>query len=137
MDCLIKRVKVGNKMNLIEKIKNYKTKKKLIEENIRLKARLGVCWKAPVPAVTEKRNIQKIKCSMEVDRIDLERGITMEHIKLNIANKMLEDIIPFIEFESSDNPWDLIRIGGRVYTGTLYIATGDRKYDNMENDCRN
>lgn len=119
----------GGSMNLIEKWKNRETKRKLKEENIRLKARLGVCWKAPVHVTTEKRNIQKIKCSMEVDRIDLERGITMEYIKLNIANKMLEDIIPFIEFESSDNPWELIKIGGRVYTGTLYIATGDKKYE--------
>lgn len=114
-------------MNLIDKWKNRETKKKLREENIRLKSQLDMYLKAPIPVVMEKRNIQKIKCSMEVDRIDLERGITMEHIKRNIANKMLEDIIPFIKFESSNNPCELIRIGGRVYTGTLYVATGDRK----------
>lgn len=116
-------------MNLIEKWKNRETKKKLKEENIWLKAQLDMYLKAPVPVVMEKRNIQKIKCSMEVDRIDLERGITTEHIKLKIANKMLEDIMPFIEFEYSDNPWDLMRIEGRVYTGTLYVATDDKKYD--------
>lgn len=110
-------------MNLIEKWKNRETKKKLREENIRLKAKLEANLKSSFPVVTINHNIQKVKFSMEVNQIDLEHGIPTEYIKRNIANGILEYIEPFIEYNFCDST----EYGGKIYTGTLYIVTGDRK----------
>lgn len=113
--------------------KNRDTKRKLREENIRLKARLETNLKNSFPVVTVSRNIQKVKFSMEVNQMDLECGIPTEYIKRSIVNGISECIEPFIEYDFCDSA----EYGGKIYTGSLYIATGDRKHDNMENDCRN
>lgn len=112
-------------MWIIEKWKNRETKKKLREENIRLKAQLDAILKMPSPVVTVNRNIQRVKCSVEVSKMELEHGIPTGHIKTEIANKILECIMPFIEFDFSDTR----EHGGKIYTGTLYVATGNRRYE--------
>lgn len=112
-------------MWIIEKLKNRETKKKLREENVRLKAKLEANLKSSFPVVTISRNIQKVKFSMEVNRIDLERGISTEYIKRNIVNGISEYIEPFIEY----NFYDYTEYGGKIYTGTVYLATGDKKYE--------
>lgn len=113
-------------MNLIDKWKNRETKKKLREENIRLMQKLEDYLKVPSPVITVERNIQMIKSSVEVSRADFECGITTEYIKEDIARRMIGDIKPFIEFDFVDSP----NYGGKIYIGTLYVATGDRK-----NEC--
>lgn len=47
-------------MQIIEKWKTRETKKKLREENIRLKAEIEVNMKTPYPVCTVGRNIHKI-----------------------------------------------------------------------------
>ena len=47
-------------MNPIEKWKNRETKKKLREENIRLKAEIETHLKTPYPVCTVERNVQKV-----------------------------------------------------------------------------
>lgn len=47
-------------MNLIEKWKNRETKKKLHEENIRLKSELKAYMKIPPPVCTVERNVQRV-----------------------------------------------------------------------------
>lgn len=109
-------------MNLIEKWKNRETKKKLREENIRLK------WKVEnlenlrrTPSVcTIERNVQAVHSEYAVPsyKSDTPEGI----IKVRIASNLMDYLMPFIEYDFRDNPH-----GGKVYTGTLYVATGDRK----------
>lgn len=112
-------------MGLMEKWKNRETKKKLREENIRLKSQLEANVKRPFPVMTVERNIQKVKFSMEVNQMDLERGIPAEYIKRNIVNGIAEYIEPLIEYDFCDMKGCV----GKVYTGTLYVATGDRHYE--------
>lgn len=110
-------------MNLIEKWKNRETKRKLREENIRLKeenrclrsiSRANVC--------TVERNVQKVCGHFEMDEKTL--SIPEEYIKRDILRSMVDSILPFIEYDFRDNGY-----GGKIYTGTLYVATGDRKYE--------
>lgn len=112
-------------MHLIEKLKNYKTKKKLREENIRLKAQIDANLKRPFPVMTVDRNIQKVKFSIEISQMDLERGMPAEYIKKNIVNGIAKYIEPMIEYDFVD----IAGYGGKIYTGTLYVATGDRNYE--------
>lgn len=109
-------------MNLFEKWKKRDTKKKLQEENIRLKTELDLLHKIPKPPVcTIERNVQ---------RVITKKGIGIEHsnipaevIKNMLCQEMLNDIVPFVDFgfENGEN-------GYLIYTATLYVATGDRKY---------
>ena len=112
-------------MNLIDKWKNRETKKKLREENIRLKEQLKCNLKNSLPVITVNRNIQKVKFSLEVNQRDLEHGIPIEYIKRNIVNGIAEHIEPFIEYNFCDST----EYVGKIYTGTLFVATGDKKYE--------
>lgn len=109
-------------MNLIKNWKNRETKKKLREENIRLKAQIDANLKRPYPVMTVERNVQKVKFSVEISQIDLERGIPTEYIKRQIVNGIAKYIEPMIEYDFGD----MSGYGGKIYTGTLYVATGDR-----------
>lgn len=112
-------------MNLIKKWKNRETKKKLREENVRLKAQLEFNLKNSLPVITVNRNIQKVKFRLEVNQMDLEHGVPTEYIKRNIVNGIAEYIEPFIEYNFCDST----KYGGKIYTGTLFVATGDNKYE--------
>lgn len=110
-------------MNLIERWKNRETKKKLREENIRLReenkflksiSKSNVC--------TVERNIQKVRGCVAVNERNL--SVPEEYIKRQIAHNIVESILPFIEYDFQDN-----KRAGKIYTGTLHIATGDRKYE--------
>lgn len=114
-----------NKMHLIEKIKNYKTKKKLREENIRLKAQIDANLKRPFQVMTVDRNIQKVKFSIEIGQMDLDRGVPTEYIKRQIVEGIAQYIQPMIEYDFVD----MAGYGGKIYTGTLYVKTGDRNYE--------
>lgn len=110
-------------MSLIEKLKNRETKKKLREENIRLQEENKCLRNVPVPNIcTIERNIQKICSDVEVNQMNID--MPEEYIKRNIARNMIDHISPFIEYDFRDNGY-----GGKIYTGILYVATGDRKYE--------
>lgn len=110
-------------MNLIEKWKNRETKQKLREENIRLQAENRILKGTSKPNVcTIERNIQKVRGCVEVNETNL--SIPEEYIKREIAEKIIESVLPFIEYDFQDNGFS-----GKIYTGTLYVATGDRKYE--------
>lgn len=109
-------------MNLIEIWKNRETKKKLREENIRLKEQLALKITYHNPIVTVERNVQRIQFKQ---RIKFERGIPTDYIKESIANGILQEIKPFIEYDFHDSPV----YGESIYSGTIYIVTGDRKYE--------
>lgn len=108
-------------MNLIEKWKNRETKKKLREENIRLKEKIRCMESARKPSVcTIERNVQELR----VDFLPPQNCECMpaEIIKRRITDRMAEYLEPFIEYGFYDNSH-----GQRIYTGTLFVATGDRK----------
>lgn len=48
-----------------------------------------------------------------------------EFIKDECIRQMVDHLKPFIEYDFHD----ILETGGRVYTGTLYVATGDRKHE--------
>lgn len=110
-------------MNLIEKWKNRKTKKSLREENIRLKAQVDMLHRVKPPICTVERNVQVLRVRFEVNRN--ERDMPAEYIKNECILQMAEYLKPFIEYDFHD----IRETGGRVYTGTLYVATGDRKHE--------
>lgn len=110
-------------MNLIEKWKNRETKQKLREENICLREENRCLKSVSRPNVcTVERNIQKVRGCVEVNERNL--SIPEECIKRQIAQNIVDAVLPFIEYDFQDNGY-----GGKIYTGTLYVATGDRRYE--------
>lgn len=110
-------------MNLIEKWKNRETKKKLLEENIRLKAEIEAHLKTPYPVCTVERNVQKV-CAKHMIT-ERERGIPTEIVKHELLNKLSEHLSDFVEYDFEND-----RYGNTIYTAILYVATGDRRYEN-------
>ena len=110
-------------MNLIEKWKNRETKKKLREENIRLKTEIEMLHKIPKPPVcTVERNVQKV-CA-RISYSGMESRLPSEMIKYELKRKLMENIDPFIEYDFDKNGY-----GEENYTAILYAATGDRKHE--------
>ena len=110
-------------MNLIEKWKNRETKKKLREENIRLKEENKILSSIPKPAVcTVDRNVQK-ECA-RISYSGMELRLPSETIKHELKRKLMENIEPFIEYDFDKNGY-----GEENYTAILYVETGDRKHE--------
>lgn len=107
-------------MNLIEKWKTRETKKKLREENIRLKTEIEVLMKTPYPVCTVERNVQKVCAKHMVS--EMERGILLEIVKHELLHKLSEHLSDFVEYDFENDGY-----GNTVYTAILYVATGDRR----------
>ena len=88
-------------MNLIEKWKTRETKKKLREENIRLKAEIEAHMKTPYPVYTVERNVQKV--CVRISYSGMELRLPSETIKHELKRKLMEKIEPFIEYEFDKN----------------------------------
>lgn len=108
-------------MNLIEKWKTRETKKKLREENIRLKAEIEAHMKTSYPVCTVERNVQKVSAKHMVS--EMERGIPSEIVKHELLHKLSEHLSDFVEYDFEND-----RYGNAIYTAILYVATGDRRY---------
>lgn len=110
-------------MNLIEMWINRETKKKLREENIRLKTEIEVLHKIPEPPVcTVERNIQKVCAECTVK--EMRRDIPAEIVKNELLRKLSECLSDFIEYDFSND-----RYGNCKYKAILYVATGDKRYE--------
>lgn len=110
-------------MNLLEKWKSRETKKKLREENIRLKTEIEMLHKIPKPPVcTVERNVQRV-CAKHMIT-ERERGIPTEIVKHELLNKLSEHLSDFVEYDFEND-----RHGNTIYTAILYVATGDRKHE--------
>lgn len=109
-------------MNLIEKWKNRETKKKLREENIRLKSEIEAYMKTPFPVCTVERNVQKVCAKWTVT--EMQKDIPSEIVKNELLRKLSENLSAFVEYDFMND-----RYGNQTYTATLYVATGDRRYE--------
>lgn len=108
-------------MRLIEKWKNRETKKKLREENIRLKTEIEMSHGIPKPTVCAvERNVQKICAKHRIT--EMEIGIPTEVVKHELLNKLSEHLSDFVEYDFEND-----RYGNTIYTAILYVATGDRR----------
>ena len=108
-------------MRLIEKWKNRETKKKLREENIRLKTEIEMLHKIPKPPVcTVERNVQRVCARISCGGMEL--SLPSEIIKDELHKKLMENIEPFVEYD-----FDKIAYGEENYTAILYVATGDKR----------
>lgn len=96
--------------------KDFKTKKQLQEENIRLKARLDFELNRPGIYTVEK-NVHRVRAQQLIP--DTQRDVPEKYIKESIARHMAEELRPFIEYDFCDAPG-----GGKIYSGILYVATG-------------
>lgn len=111
-------------MNLIDKLKNRETKKKLKEENIRLNAQIEMQFRMCRPIVTIHRNIQQVKGAFHTTYYgekDIPAEFREQIAKEQIIQDMMRHIEPFIEYDFKSNS-----NGGMDYIGTLYVATGDK-----------
>ena len=109
-------------MNLIEKWKSRETKKKLREENIRLKAEIDAHMKTPYPVCTVERNVQKVCAKWTLT--EMQRDIPSEIIKNELLRKLSESLSDFVEYDFTND-----RYGNRMFTAILYVATGDKRYE--------
>ena len=107
-------------MNLIEKWKNRETKKSLREENIRLKAEIEAHMKTPYPVCTVERNVQRIRSRFIIRQNDV---MTADYAKEKVKHDLVAYISPFIEWNLEDE----YGTRDKILTGTLYVATGDRR----------
>lgn len=118
-------------MNLIEKWKNRETKKKLREENIhlteqnenlkkQLEASFGIMNRPNI--IKEERNVHRMRAQFLVEKNNPYRtDFSAEYIKHEIAGNMLKELEEVIEYDFFDTEV------GRIYTGTLWAATGDKR----------
>ena len=81
-------------INLIEKWKNRETKKKLREENMKLKEMLLPQWKEPYLKGLRLTKFEVISIMKET-----EYYIPINHIRYEICKELFEKIMPFIEIE--------------------------------------
>ena len=107
-------------MQIIEKWKNRETKKKLREENIRLKAEIEAHMKTPYPVCTVERNVQKVCVKHMVS--EMERNIPSEIVKHELLHKLSEHLSDFVEYDFEND-----RYGNMIYTAILHVAMGDRR----------
>lgn len=75
--------------------KNFKTKRKLKEENERLKFMLS----RPEPVWFAECDVQKVSACMTIDE-----KVPAEVIKRNITRNLAEELGPFIEWDFRDTP---------------------------------
>ena len=105
-------------MRLIEKWKNRETKKKLKEENIRLKTEIEMIHKISKPPLcTVERNVQKV-CA----KWTAKGGVPIEIVKQELSHNLMKYLSGFVEYNFEND-----RYGNTVYTAILYVATGDRR----------
>lgn len=96
-------------MNLIEKWKNRETKKKLREENIRLKDKIESYAKAPCRVYTVERNVQKLSATLVA-----AEGMPEEIVKQELLRNLTMCLSDFVEYGHED---------GGIHTASLYVAT--------------
>ena len=110
-------------MSLLEKWKNRETKKKLREENIRLKNEIEMIHKIPKPPIcTVERNVQRVCANWTVTEI--QRDIPSEIVKNELLHKLSESLSDFVEYDFTND-----RYGNRMFTAILYVATGDNRHE--------
>ena len=104
-------------MQIIEKWKKRETKKKLREENKRLKSILTAHnWSRFIKK--RESEIQKIAYVKSVPSDCLiSPEYELELIKADIKANIIKDVIPFIEFSDSDG-----LMGSKEVRGTLYVV---------------
>ena len=81
-------------MNLIEKWKNRETKKKLREENKRLKEMLFPQWKNPALVRHRQVKLEKVSAITTVPKY-----IPENYINSNLSQKIAEKVSPFMKKE--------------------------------------
>lgn len=109
-------------MNLIEKWRSRETKKKLKEENIRLKAEINTHMKTLYPICTVERNVQKVCAKWTLTK--MQRDVPTEIVKNELLRKLSESLSDFVEYDFMND-----RYGNQTYIATLYVATGDKRYE--------
>lgn len=106
-------------MNLIEKWKNRETKKKLWEENLRLKEQLKVDVNTLALSIENKR-IEKLCVTHQLPPTD---NIPSDYIKRSAEQGLLYQILPYIDYKISDGGL----LGGKAYSATVYVVAGDNQ----------
>ena len=81
-------------MNIIKKWKNRETKKKLREENKRLKEMLSMQWKNPTLVSCRRVKFEKVSAITTVPKY-----IPDNYINSNLSQKIAERISPFMKKE--------------------------------------
>ena len=81
-------------MNLIEKWKNRETKKKLREENMKLKEMLLPQWKNPALVRHRQVKLEKVSAITTVPKY-----IPENYINSNLSQKIAEKVSPFMKKE--------------------------------------
>lgn len=107
-------------MNLF---KNYQSKKQLRERIAYLEGEVDSIRRLPpAPVCTVERNIQKVGARFEIQRPVPE--VPADFIKQRLMQDIIEFLLPFMDLDFHDS-----QNGNRVYTGSLYVATGDKQFE--------
>lgn len=75
------------------------------------------------PLCTVERNIQRVCANWTVT--EMQRDIPSEIVKNELLHKLSEILSDFVEYDFEND-----RHGNTIYTAILYVATGDRRYEN-------
>lgn len=106
-------------MNFFEKWKNRETKKRLKEENIRLKREIDFMH------TISQSNMVIVDKKVETLRVQEILSDFMEEIPVDIIKKRMicnlaEHLESFVEWKLEDDYGDM---GNKVLTGTLYVIS--------------
>ena len=107
-------------MNLIEKWKNRETKKKLREENLKLKERLGINAVPTNVLSVDNKRIEKLCVTHQLPTTD---DLPSEYIKRSAEQSLLYQLLPYIDYEISEGGI----LGGKTYSATVYVVAGDKE----------
>lgn len=107
-------------MNLIEKWKNRETKKKLREENLKLKEQLKFNAKPRNILSVENKRIEKLCVTHQLPPTD---DVPSEYIKRSAEQTLLYQLLPYIDYKISDGG----TLGGKAYSATVYVVAGDNQ----------
>ena len=109
-------------MKLIEKWKNRETKKKLREENLKLKERLGINAVPTNVLSVDNKRIEKLCVTHQLPTTD---DIPSEYIKRSAEQTLLYQLLPYIDYKISDGG----TLGGKMYSATVYVLTEGKDYE--------
>lgn len=109
-------------MNLIEKWKNRVTKKKLLEENLKLKEQLEIKAINTNILYVDKKRVEELCVTHQLPPTDND-DIPSEYIKRSAEQSLLYQLLPYIDYKISEGGI----LGGKTYSATVYVVAGDKK----------
>lgn len=112
-------------MNLIEKWKARETRKKLLEENLKLKEQLEIKSINTNILYVDKKRVEELCVTYQLPPTDND-DIPSEYIKRSAEQSLLYQLLPYIDYKISEGGI----LGGKTYSATVRVVREGKDYEN-------